>query len=97
MSPHHNIDAVVIKMYNAKDADRVVHFIASDGSRMVAMAKGIKKTNSRKAHAIDLLNQVSVKLIKGKGELGIITEAKLTRDCTQFKADYSGLMFLQAV
>lgn len=61
------------------------------------IAKGIKKAKSRKAHAIDLLNFVQVKLVQGKGSLPILTEVRLINDFNKFKQTYSGLMFTQQV
>lgn len=83
-------------MHDSKEADRVVHLMLEDGSRLVAFAAGLKKSSSRKAHAIDLLNQVQLKLVEGKSGMPLITEAKLLNGNDKLKNALPGLMFIQA-
>ncbi len=97
MQKYSNLNGIVIKMHNAKEADRVVHVLSETGERVVVFAKGIKKTKSRKAHAIDLLNVVNLKLIQGRGGMQSIMEAKLVKSPSNLKQDLSGLMAAQAI
>lgn len=92
-----NFKAVVFNTHHAKNADKVVHLLLENGSHKVVIAKGVKKPTSRKAHAIDLLNSVSCKVVAGRGPLDVLTEVKLLSQNSKFKQDYKGLLFVQAV
>ncbi len=70
--------------------------MTESGTKLAAAAPGVKRSTSRKAHAIDLLNTVSVKLAHGQG-LDTITEVQLLSSHQQFKQDYPGLMFVELV
>lgn len=83
-------------MLPAKEADLVLYLLDANGSQHTMVAKGVKKPKSRKAHAIDLLNKVEVKLSHGTG-LALITEIKLLGNSRQFKSSYSGLLFVQLI
>lgn len=87
----------VFRTFNAKEADRVVHVLKYTGEREVLVAKGIKRSTSRKAHAIDLFNLIEYSTIKGNADLATITEVKLVNGAEKFKQDYQGLLFVQAV
>jgi DNA repair protein RecO len=97
MQKHATLEGVVIKMFNAKDADRVIHLVLEDGSKLAVVAQGVKKATSRKAHAIDLLNKIQIKLTRSKGSLESISEVRLLNAHRQFKTDYAGLIFCQAI
>ncbi len=95
-SRYHNTTGIIYRMLAAKEADAVLYLLDQTGSQHTIVAKGIKKPKSRKAHAIDLLNQVEVKLTDSGG-LPMITEIKLVNNPKQFKQDYAGLMFVQLI
>jgi DNA repair protein RecO len=90
------LNGIIFRLYDSKPGDRVVHLLASDGSRHVLIAKGVKKGTSRKAHAIDLLNYVQVK-VSGKGDMPLITDIKLIDKFEGFKSSYKGLIFVQLI
>lgn len=87
---------IIFRLYNSKDADRVVVGLTDNGERMSVLAKGVRKSTSRKAHAVDLLNFVEIKTAGGK-QLPILSEIKLLNNAQQFKQTYQGLMFVHLV
>jgi recombinational DNA repair protein (RecF pathway) len=42
------LNGIIFRLYDSKPGDRVVHLLASDGSRHVLIAKGVKKGTSKK-------------------------------------------------
>lgn len=86
---------LIINLFNAKEADKVLHLLTDTGSKLSLIAKGVKKTASKKAHAIDLLNLVEVKVENGT-QLPLLSEIKLINAFSHLKKDYLGLCFTQA-
>lgn len=96
MKRDNKLTGLVINLFNAKEADKVVHLLVENGSKVPILAKGIKKAASKKAHAIDLLNLIDAKFEPGV-QLAILTDTKLIESFSKFKEDYLGLCFTQAV
>lgn len=96
MTKYGTTTGIVFRTFNAQEADKVVHLLTEDGSRLALAAKGVRRATSRKAHAIDLLNKVNVKTT-GSGELPTITEAKLINQHAQFKSNYEFITFTQFI
>ncbi|MCA9379452.1 DNA repair protein RecO, partial [Candidatus Dojkabacteria bacterium] len=96
ITKYQNITGIIFRMFDAQEADRVVHILTNDGSRLPVFARGVRKATSRKAHAIDLLNKVECKLV-GTGSLSTVTEVKLLSQHGQFKRNYPLLMLSQLI
>jgi len=90
------LTGVIFRLNDSKPGDKVVHILASDGSRRVVIAKGVKKSTSRKAHAVDLMNLVQVKTT-GRSNMPLVTDIKLLDKYERFKKTYKGLLFAQLV
>lgn len=90
------VTGIIFRMFNAQESDKVVHILAADGSRISCVAKGVRKQTSRKAHAVDLLNLVEVKLNQ-LGELPMVNEIKLVEQANQFKLTYPDLILSQFI
>jgi DNA repair protein RecO len=96
VSKYRNTTGIIFRLFNSKDADKVIHILTESGAKLAAAVPGVKRSTSRKAHAIDLLNAVSLKLTSGKN-LDTVTEAHLVNSHPSFKQDYAGLLFTQLV
>ena len=68
--------AIVLRRTNYGEADRIVQFLTPDGRRSV-MARGVRKEKSKLAGGIELFAISDVVIGEGKGELGVVTSAKL--------------------
>lgn len=90
------ITGFIINQFNAKEADKVVHILAADGDKHPILVKGVKKSTSRKAHAIDLLNLVEVKAAAGV-QVPVADDVKLQNNFSIIKKNYKGLCFVQSV
>jgi len=93
---YRNTSGIIFRLFNSKDADKVIHVLTENGAKLAAAVPGVKRSTSRKAHAIDLLNTVSLKLTSGKN-LDTVTEAHLLSNHASFKENYAGLLFTQLI
>ena len=68
--------AIVLRRTNYGEADRILHLLTPEGRRSV-MARGVRKEKSKLAGGIELFAVTDVVLGEGRGELGILTSARL--------------------
>ncbi len=84
--------AIVLRRTNYGEADRIVQFLTPDGRRSV-MARGVRKEKSKLAGGIELFAISDVVIGEGKGDLGIVTSAKLEHFFIHILEDYDRLQF----
>lgn len=87
---------IIIRLIDSREADRIIYILDSQGNKITASVPGVKKANSRKAYAIDLLNLIEFKASES-GQMSTITEAKLLTSPVQLKQDLAGLQFVQLI
>jgi len=68
--------AIVLRRTNYGEADRILNVLTPEG-KMSVMAKGVRKTRSKLAGGIELFCVSDVVVHRGRGELGILTSARL--------------------
>jgi DNA repair protein RecO (recombination protein O) len=83
---------VVLRRTNYGEADRILQLITPDGRKSV-MARSVRKEKSRLAGGIELFAISDVVLREGKGELGILTSARLVYFFRHILEDYDRLQF----
>lgn len=84
--------AIVLRRTNYGEADRILQLITPDGRRGV-MARGVRKEKSKLAGGIELFAVSDVVIGEGKGDLGILTSAKLVHFYRHILEDYDRLQF----
>lgn len=84
--------AVVLRRTNYGEADRIVQLLTPFG-RMSVMAKGVRREKSRLAGGIELFAVSDVVIGQGKGELGILTSARLVQFYRHILEDYDRMQF----
>jgi DNA repair protein RecO (recombination protein O) len=84
--------AIVLRRTNYGEADRIVQLLTPEGRRSV-MARGVRKEKSKLAGGIELFAVSDVVLGEGKGDLGILTSAKLVQFYRHILEDYDRLQF----
>lgn len=84
--------AIVLRRTNFGEADRIVQFLTPDGRRSV-MARGVRKEKSKLAGGIELFAVSDVVIGEGKGDLGVLTSAKLDHFYRHILEDYDRLQF----
>ena len=84
--------AIVLRRTNYGEADRIVRLLTPLGQRRV-MAKGVRREKSKLAGGIELFAVSDVVINSGKGDLGIITSARLVQFYRHILEDYDRLQF----
>lgn len=84
--------AIVLRRTNYGEADRILQLITPDGRRSV-MARGVRKEKSKLAGGIELFAVSDIVVGEGKGDLGVLTSAKLDHFYRHILEDYDRLQF----
>jgi DNA repair protein RecO (recombination protein O) len=84
--------AIVLRRTNYSEADRILQLITPNGKCSV-MAKGVRREKSRLAGGIELFAICEVSIADGKGELGILTSARLVVFFNHIMEDYNRMQF----
>lgn len=88
----HSTRAIVLRRTNYGEADRILQLLTPEGRRSV-MAKGVRREKSKLAGGIELFAISDVVLGEGKGDLGILTSARLVHFYRHIMEDYDRLQF----
>lgn len=84
--------AIVLRRTNYGEADRILHLLTPEGKRSV-MAKGVRREKSRLAGGIELFAVSDIVITSGKGDLGILTSARLIQFYNHILDDYDSMQF----
>lgn len=85
--------AIVLRRTNYGEADRIIQLLTPEHGVVSVMAKGVRKEKSRLAGGIELFASCDVTIGTGKGELGILTAARLDTFYSHIMTDYDRLQF----
>ena len=85
--------AIVLSRVNYGEADRILQLITPDEGKLGVMAKGVRREKSKLAGGVELLAICDLTIHQGKGELGIITSARLDTFFSHILTDYDRLQF----
>ena len=75
------------------EADRIMQFLTSQHGKVSVMARGVRREKSKLAGGIELFALTDVTISSGRGELGILTGARVVTFYRNILADYDRLMF----
>ena len=84
--------ALVLRRTNYGEADRIIKLLTPEGQLSV-MARGVRREKSKLAGGIELFAVSDVTIHTGKGELGILTSARLEVFYGRILEDYDRLQF----
>lgn len=84
--------AIVLRRTDYGEADRILQLLTPHGRRGV-LARGVRRQKSRLAGGIELFAISDVVVAEGRGELGILTSARLIRFFSHIIEDYDTLQF----
>jgi DNA repair protein RecO (recombination protein O) len=88
--------AIVLRRTNYGEADRILQLLTPEGKRSV-MARGVRREKSKLAGGIELFAICDVVITEGKGELGILTSARLVQFYRHILEDYDTMQFAYEV
>ncbi len=84
--------AIILRRTNYGEADRILRMLTPLGQRNV-IAKGVRREKSKLAGGIELFGISDVVITSGKGDLGILTSARLVQFYRHILEDYDRLQF----
>lgn len=84
--------AIVLRRTNYGEADRVLQLLTLEGRRNV-MARGVRREKSKLAGGIELFAVSDVVVGEGKGDLGVLTSARLVQFYRHILEDYDRMQF----
>ncbi len=88
MAGTYRIEAIILKRINYGETDKILTVFSKQRGKVCCLAKGIRKINSRRAPSLELFNQASLFLVKGKS-LSLVTETKLLEDFPYLRKNFS--------
>ena len=83
--------AIVLSRTNYGEADRIMQILTPDNGKIGVIAKGVRREKSKLAGGIELLAVSDLTLHRGKGELAIVTSARLDTFFAHILEDYAKL------
>ena len=88
----HRTTAIVLRRTNFGEADRILQLLTPDGKCSV-VARGVRREKSRIAGGIELFAICEIVITEGKGDLGILTSARLVQFYRHIMEDYDRMQF----
>lgn len=92
MSNSERLKAIVLRRTNYGEADRVLQLLTPRGRRVV-IAKGVRREKSKLAGGIELFAVSDVVIHQGRGEMGLLTSARLVEFYRHILEDYERMQF----
>jgi DNA repair protein RecO (recombination protein O) len=84
--------AIVLRRTNYGEADRILQFLTPEGRQSV-IARGVRREKSKLAGGIELFAVSDIVISRGRGELSILTSARLVQFYRHILEDYDRLQF----
>lgn len=85
--------AIVLSRTNYQEADRIIDFLTPERGVIGAIARGVRREKSKLAGAIELFSVVDLTSVKTKGDLEVITGARLEKHYGHIVENYERLQF----
>jgi DNA repair protein RecO (recombination protein O) len=89
--PTRSITGIVIGRTNFGEADRVVRLLTAEEGKVSVVAKGVRRIKSRTAGHLELFGEVQLMVASGRGNLGVVTSARLQWYPHELAGDYDRL------
>lgn len=77
-------EGIILKRSDFGEADRILTIFTKHYGKMRVIAKGVRKTTSRKGPSLELFNHVRIFVARGKN-LDIVTEAEVINSFSKFR------------
>jgi DNA repair protein RecO (recombination protein O) len=76
LAGYYKTEAIVLRSFRLREADRIVHLYTSTHGRVGAVVKGVRRTKSRFGGRLEPFFRVRLVLYKGRGDLDTVTSAE---------------------
>ena len=81
-------EAIILRRTNYGEADRVLSLLTPEYGKLSAIAKGVRKPKSKLAGGLELFATCDVTILRGRGEMGTISSARLVKFYGDILKDY---------
>ena len=81
-------EAIILRRTNYGEADRILNLLTPDRGKVSAIAKGVRKAKSKLAGGLELFATSAVTLSEGRGDMSLVTSARLERFYGNILHDY---------
>lgn len=89
--------AIVLRRTNYGEADRIMQLLTPDHGKLGAMAKGVRRGRGKLTGGMELFAVSEVTLYKGRGDLALVTSARIETFYGEILKDYDRLQLAYAV
>lgn len=84
--------AIILKRTDFGEADRILTLLTPRHGKLSLMAKGVRRVKSKLAGGIELFSVSDITYIKGRGEVGTLVSARLSKHYDQIVGDLERTM-----
>jgi DNA repair protein RecO len=81
-------NAIVLRRINYQEADRIITFLTDDQGKITAMARGVRRANSKLAGSIELFGTSQITYLPGKGDMSMLISARLIKNYGNIVKDF---------
>jgi len=92
-----NTEAIILRRTNYGEADRILNFLTPNLGKVSAIAKGVRRPKSKLAGGLELFAVSDITVAWGRGELGIITSARMQQFFGDILHDYDRMQVGYAI
>src|SRR5579872_6898091 len=82
-------NGVVLRRINYQEADRIITFLTDDHGKVTAMARGVRRANSKLAGSIELFGTSQITILPGKGDMSTLISARLVKNYGNIVKDFA--------
>lgn len=83
---NYSTEAIILAVKDYSEADRILVVFSKDYGKLSLIAKGVRKTNSKKRGHLEVFNLIKFSATKTKG-LDIIVEAEIIKSYSKIRKD----------
>ena len=91
MVKSYTTEAIIINRFNYSEADKILTLFTKDHGKLTAIAKGLRKPQSKRKGHLELFNHIRCQLI-GSHAWDILTEVETISNFTQNMSNVNGQM-----
>lgn len=90
-------DAVVLRHYELGEADKIIVLFSQQRGKIRAVAKGVRKTKSTLAAALEVFTHNHVLVYQGKSDLGRISQCEIEESFSNLRSDVNKMGYASYV
>ena len=81
-------EGIILRRTNFGEADRILNILTPSRGKLSAIAKGVRRPKSKLAGGLELFAVCEVTMVEGRGDLAVITSARLQKFFGNILKDY---------